>query len=172
MSKVTAIGHDGFSKVNPEIQKWWAELERIARKEKELWTPLGRRLRILQRIDGDSLGNIVAFVPQSTIGDHAKKVWYQCHEDPEWDLNKMRIKLNIHDALIGIATPDKVKTALRIAKKYAEAPILIQDIYRRKVEPLIIPADCAISEPDEFGKHRWSTLKKVKDIDSYEVKLR
>lgn len=160
-----------YHKVNPEIELWWKELERIVRKEKELWTPLGRRLRILQRIDDDSLGNIVAFVPQSTIGDHAKRVWYQCHEDDEWDNRKMRIKLNVHDALIGIATPDKVKDALRIAKRYAEQPILIQDVYRRKVEPLIIPADTAISEPDEFGLHRWSTLKKVKDLASYEVKI-
>lgn len=160
-----------YHKVNPEIQQWWKETERIAKKEKELWTPLGRRLRILQRIDEDSLGNIVAFVPQSTIGDHAKRVWYQCHEDPEWDINKMRIKLNIHDALIGIATPDKVKLALKIAKRYAEAPLLIRNTARTKTEQLIIPADTAISEPDSYGKHRWSTLKKVKDIDSYEVKM-
>lgn len=161
-----------YHKTNPEIKLWWDEIIRIAKREKELWSPLGRRLRILQRIDDDSLGNLVAFVPQSTIGDHAKRVWYQCHEDDEWDNNKMRIKVNAHDALIGIATPDKVKDALRIAKKYAEAPIMIQNIYRTKTEPLIIPADCMISEPDDRHIHRWSTLKKVKDLDSYEVKLK
>lgn len=153
-----------YHKVNPEIQNWWKEIEKRAKRERKLVTPLGRELPILERIDPDNLGNLVAFIPQSTIGDKVKKVWYQCHEDPEWDMAKMRIKLNIHDALIGIATPDKVKTALKIAKKYAEAPIMIEDIYRKKVEPLIIPADVKISEPDEFGLHRWSTLKKVKEL--------
>jgi hypothetical protein len=77
-------------------------------------------------------------------------------------MSKMRIKLNIHDALIGIAKPEYAKTALRIAKKYAEQPIMIENTYKTKVEQLIIPCDVAISEPDERGIHRWSTLKKLK----------
>lgn len=151
-----------YHNTNPEIKLWWAELEKIAKRERELWTPLGRRFRIIQRIDEDALESIVAFVPQSTIGDKVKKVWYQSHEDDEWDNNKMRIKLNVHDALIGIATPDKAKTALKIMKKYMEEPILVENVYRTKVEECIIPGDVALSEPDEFGVHRWSTLKKLK----------
>lgn len=151
-----------YHQTNPEIQKWWRQIELVAKKDRRLVTPMGRVLPILERIDGGNLGNLVAFVPQSTIGDKVKQVWYQCHEDPEWDMRYMRIKLNIHDALIGIATPDKVHTALKIAKRYAEAPIKITNIYKTKTEELIIPADTAISEPDEYGIHRWSTLKKVK----------
>jgi len=154
-----------YHKVNPEIQRWWKQLELIARRDKELWSPLGRRLRILQRIDEDSLGNLVAFVPQSTIGDKVKQVWYQCAEDDDWDNSKMRLKINVHDALIGLgANRNYAEKALRIAKKYAESPIMIQDIYKRKTEPLIIPADVAISVPDEQGIHRWSTLKKIKNF--------
>jgi hypothetical protein len=41
-------------------------------------------------------------------------------------------------------------------KKYAEQPIMVRG------EPLIIPADMGISQPDETGKHRWSSIKKVK----------
>lgn len=151
-----------YHKTNPEIQKWWREIELRARKDRKLVTPFGRVLPILERIDGNNLGNLVAFMPQSTIGDKVKQVWYQCHEDPQWDMNRMRIKLNIHDALIGVATPDKVHDALRIAKRYAEQPIKITNIYKTKTEELIIPADVAISKPDEFGIHRWSTLEKVK----------
>lgn len=150
-----------YHKTNPEIQTWWNDTVAVAKNKKELWTPMGRRIRIQQRIDDQMLGNLVAMVPQSTIGDKVKQVWYQCHEDPEWDMNKARIKLNIHDALIGIATPDFVKTALRIAKKYAESPILIQNTKGTHSQELIIPADCKISEADEDGKHRWSTLKNV-----------
>lgn len=151
-----------YHNTNPEIKLWWAELEKIAKRERQLFTPLGRRFRIIQRIDDDALESIVAFVPQSTIGDHVKRVWYQSHEDDEWDDSKMRIKLNVHDALIGLAKKKNAKTALRIMKKYMEDPILIENVYRTKVEPCIIPGDVAMSEPDELGIHRWSTLKKLK----------
>jgi uracil-DNA glycosylase family 4 len=151
-----------YHNANPEIKLWWAELERIAKRKRELWTCLGRRFRIIQRIDDDALESIVAFEPQSTIGDHVKRVWYQSHEDDDWDNSKMRIKLNVHDALIGISTPAVAKTALRIMKKYMEQPLLIENVYKTKVEECIIPGDVALSEPDEEGIHRWSTLKKLK----------
>lgn len=151
-----------YHATTPEIKQWWTELEKIAKRERELWTPLGRRFRIIQRIDEDALESIVAFVPQSTIGDKVKKVWYQSHEDDGWDDSKMRIKLNVHDALIGLAVPEKAKDALRIMKKYMETPMLIENVYKTKVEECIIPGDVAMSEPDEYGVHRWSTLKKLK----------
>lgn len=151
-----------YHQTTPEIKLWWAELERIVKKQRELWTPLGRRYRVIQRIDEDALESIVAFVPQSTIGDKVKKVWYQSVEDDEWDNSQMRVKLNEHDALIGYATPEKAKTALRIMKKYMEEPIIIENVYKTKVEECIIPGDVYISEPDETGIHRWSTLEKVK----------
>ena len=161
-----------YHQTNPQIKKWWAELERIAKKDRQLVTPLGRRMKIIQRIDEDSLESIVAFVPQSTIGDHVKRCWYQSHEDDQWDMSRMRIKLNVHDALIGLATPDKAELALAIMQKYMEQPIMIENVYKTKVEQCIIPGDVAISTldlKDDDGNvigqdiyHRWSNLKKLK----------
>jgi len=150
-----------YHQASPEVQAWWREVERRAKLERELWTPMGRRYKFLQQIDAKALESAIALVPQSTIGDKIKKVMYQAQEDDEWDMNKMRIKLNVHDALIGVAKPGYTKTALRIAKKYAEEPIIIEDIYKRGRSPLIIPADCKISQPDHRGIHRWSTLQDV-----------
>lgn len=146
---------------SPEIKLWWEEQLRRARKDREIFNAYGRRNKILQKVDNTILGNLVAFYPQSTIGDKVKRIWRQCHEDDRWDTSKMRIKLNIHDALIGLATADVVKTALSIAKEYAEEPIVVENVYETKAEQCIIPADCKISEPDEGGVHRWSTLKKA-----------
>lgn len=147
----------------PEVKKWWAELEHQAKKERELWTPLGRRLKILQRLnDEEVLESIVAFSPQSTVGDHVKRCWRLSHEDDEWDSRYMQIRMNQHDGLLGIATPAKAKTALKIMKKHMEVPIMIQDVYRTSVEPCIIPGECKISKPGKDGVHRWSTLEKVK----------
>lgn len=147
---------------NPEIKQWWGDLERIVKTKKELFSPYGRRWKLMQRIDDDALESIVAFVPQSTIGDHVKRCWYMSHEDDGWDYQKARIKLNVHDALIGIAKPSFAKTALRIMKKHMENPIMIENTKKTKVEQCIIPGDVAMSEADELGKHRWSTLKKLK----------
>lgn len=169
-----------YHQTNPEIKDWWAELEKIVKKDRQLMTPLGRRMKILGRIDEEALESIVAFVPQSTIGDHVKRCWYQSHEDDKWDMSCMRIKLNVHDALIGLATPDKAELALAIMQKYMERPILIENVYKTKVEQCIIPGDVAMSYPAslkrdekgnlveyedaENGLHRWSSLKKLKNF--------
>ena len=148
-----------YHEASPEVQKWWDATERVVRKERCLWTPMGRRYKVQQRIDRDAMESLIAFVPQSTIGDKVKNVLRQSQEDPRWDNNKARIKLNIHDALIGIAKPEYAKTALSICMKYAEEPIYIENIYKTNRSPLIIPADPKLSVPDELGIHRWSTLR-------------
>ena len=162
-----------YHRISPEIQKWWAETERIVKKDRQLFNAFGRRWKLLQRLDDkDALESIVAFYPQSTIGDKVGKVWYQSHEDDRWDMSKARIRLNIHDALIGVAHKDFALTALSIMKKYAEEPILIENIYKTKIEPLIIPAETKISTLDIYDRktkqiigqdtlHRWSNLKAV-----------
>jgi DNA polymerase I-like protein with 3'-5' exonuclease and polymerase domains len=144
-----------YHRATPELKPWWASLEREITKTKTLFNAYGRRLPILERITPEALESIVAFKPQSTLGDHVVRVMYRAEQDDAWPLYA-RMWLNIHDALIAIAPLDKLKTCLRIMKRYAEEPIIING------EPLIIPADVAISQPDEKGIHRWSTLKKLK----------
>ena len=82
---------------------------------------------------------------------------YECESDDRWPMGA-RMVLNVHDALIALAPVSKAKTCLSIMKAYAERPIVIGG------ERLIIPADCAIGQPDDLGMVRWSTIKKVKDI--------
>jgi hypothetical protein len=139
-----------------------------------MYNALGRRFKVIQRLDEAVLSSIIAFYPQSTIGDKITQVWYQCEEDDEWP-DDARIAIDVHDNLVGIATERSAKTALKIMKKYAESPIWIQDAWRRrKHEPLSIPAELKMSYPtvwdesnrdfveDKKGLHRWSTMRKVK----------
>ena len=141
----------------PELRIWWAEIEREVRKSKALFNCYGRRLQIIERISEDSLDAIIAFKPQSAIGDHVCQVIYASQEDDRWPMwGKVmvaRMALNIHDALITLAPLSKLKTCLAIMKEYAEKPLII------KGEQLIIPADLKQSQPDERGVHRWSNLK-------------
>ena len=120
-----------------------------------LTNAFGRRWLLLERLTREALESIVAFKPQSTLGDHVCKTIVRAQEDDNWPL-PARIALNIHDALICLAPLAKVKTCMSIMIKYAEAPITING------EQLIIPAGIGMSEPDEFGIHRWSTIKKMK----------
>jgi len=145
-----------YHRLTPELRRWWGTLEKEVRSTRMLYNAFGRRLYVMERLTEDSLESIVAFKPQSTIGDKVSQVIYQCHEDDKWDRRRERICLNVHDALVGLATVQRAKHCLAIMKKYAEQPIVVRG------EPLIIPADLGISVADEQGKHRWSNIKKVK----------
>jgi hypothetical protein len=103
----------------------------------------------------EALESIVAFVPQSTAGDHIASVIPLCHSDPEWPVDA-RIVLNIHDALIALNRPADGPLVRAIMKRHAERPIMIN------AEPLIIPCEFGVSHPDEHGIHRWSSIKKIK----------
>jgi uracil-DNA glycosylase family 4 len=143
-----------YHRAFPEIQQGWAGVIQEVRETKTLFSPLGRRLIWLERLTEESFDSVIAFKPQSTIGDKVSSVIYLCHDDPEWPTDA-RMLLNIHDALIAIHRPADAKTVQRILKKHAEAPIMIRG------EPVVIYTDLKQSVPDEHGIHRWSTLKDV-----------
>lgn len=145
-----------YHRLTPELRRWWGTLEKEVRSTRMLYNAFGRRLYVMERLTEEAMESIVAFKPQSTIGDKVSQVIYQSQEDDKWDRRKERICLNIHDALVGLATEKRAKTCLQIMKKYAEQPIMVRG------EPLIIPADMGISQADESGLHRWSSIKKVK----------
>lgn len=155
-----------YHRATPELKKWWDDITKEVMQNRMLFNCLGRRLVFMERLSEESLESVVAFKPQSTIGDKVCQVIYKSESDPEWPMHtkltrlqremwipEARMALNIHDALICLAPHDKLKTCLKIMKKYAEEPLMIHG------DPLIIPADCKVSVPDDQGVHRWSNLK-------------
>lgn len=157
-----------YHRAFPEIKKGWEQTLDGVYRTREIWTPMGRRLKFLSRLpdryasfgssDAGALDGIIAFVPQSTIGEKVASVQYLSSESPGWDNHTSRVLLNLHDALIA-QVPDNDDEAfhhMRIMKKHAEAPIMING------SSVSIPADFAWSVPDEHGLHRWSSLKKIK----------
>lgn len=141
-----AKNYYAYHNTNPELQEWWRVIEKEVKKTRMLFNSYGRRLFITERLDAEGvLDSIVAFRPQSTIGDKVQRVWAQCHEDPEWDHSRARIRMNVHDALWGVATKDFAMKALSIMKRYAEEPIMVKSIVTNETRPMIIPADCKIS---------------------------
>lgn len=153
------VAYQLYHRLTPELKRWWKQAERDFRESKIMYNALGRRLKVIQRLDEKVLESIIAFYPQSTIGDKVTQVWYQSMEDRRWP-RSARIAINVHDSLIGIAKPSEAKRALSIMKKYAETPLMIQDAWKNKPEPLIIPAETKMSVLSE-GKHRWSHMVDV-----------
>jgi DNA polymerase I-like protein with 3'-5' exonuclease and polymerase domains len=167
-----------YHQITPELRKWWEQEEKQFRATKRQYNALGRRNLIVQRMDDDALETVVAFYPQSTIGDKVVQVWYQAEEDDKWpDKHYARVALNVHDNLVAMTTRKYAKTVLKILKTHAESPLMIQDAWNRKPEKLIIPAELKMSyrsEPvfDKQGRvkfekgpngfHRWSHMDKVK----------
>jgi uracil-DNA glycosylase family 4 len=161
-----------YHSITPELRYWWAAEEKSFKATREIYNGMGRRFKVIQRLDDSVLDSIVAYYPQSTIGDKVTRVWYMCEEDDEWpDKMYARVAIDVHDNLVPIATPKYAKTCLRIMKKHAETPIMIQDVYKNKPEPLIIPAELKMSYPtswdgkrfveDPKGLHRWSHMQEV-----------
>lgn len=164
-----------YHKATPQLEQWWLEEEKQFRLTRTITNAFGRELRVVQRINEEVLESIIAFYPQSTIGDKIVQVWYMCEDDDKWPTGHARVAIDVHDNLVAISTKSKYEQALRVMKKHAESPLLIQDVFKkRKPEPLSIPCDLKVSYPtiwdvksNKFvehaeGLHRWSEMKKVK----------
>ena len=145
-----------YHRTTPRLRQWWDEIVQEVRSTRQLVTCLGRRMEFLgSHIDDDLIDSIIAFKPQSTLGDFVTGVQRKAQSDPQWPLYA-RIPFNNHDSLTAMCRMRDSETVGRILLRYAEAPLLI------KGEQLIIPADLKRSVPDEHGTHRWSSLSKFK----------
>lgn len=150
------IAYDAYHRATPELKKWWDIIIKEVYQNRALWTCLGRRMEFPgSRIDESLLDSIIAFKPQSTLGDFVCGVQYKAQDDPKWP-RYARIPFNNHDSLSALCRQRDALNVAHVMRKYAEAPLIIHG------EPLIIPADFKISYPDENGVHRWSNLKKLK----------
>ena len=143
-----------YHRAFPEIQEGWSNTIKDIREHKALYTPLGRRMIWLERLTEDSFDSVIAFRPQSTIGDKVSSVIYLCHDDEDWPRDA-RMLLNVHDALIAIHRPEDREVVQAVMKRHAEAPILMRG------QEVVILTDFKQSIPDEKGIHRWSTLTEV-----------
>ncbi len=119
----------------------------------------------MERFDPVALDSIIAFEPQSINGDHTSSVIYKCHADPEWPPTA-RIVINVHDANIALNRIEDGPTVRAIMKHHAEQPIWINSIRNRlhgidRPEPLVVPAEMAVSRAGNDGVHRWSTIQKL-----------
>lgn len=152
------MAHEAFTSYHaafPEIQKAWKATIDEVKKTKMLFNFMGRRLFFLETINENNLDSVIAFKPQSTIGDYVSSIIYDVEEDPKFPKDKARCLLNIHDALVFLVHKSVEKEMLALVWKWANKPINING------QEVVIGMDFKISKPDEQGVHRWSTLKSI-----------
>ncbi len=151
-SKAYAAYHRAY----PEIRTWWDATLAEVKKTKCLWTPIGRRLMILTRLDNDeALESVIAFKPQSTIGDFVSDCIPLIESHPQFPKEYARVWMNNHDSLTILNRIGVGKQVRKVIREVASRPILINGT------PVVIPTEMKVSKPDEFGVHRWSTMKPV-----------
>lgn len=149
---------NAYHRAFPEIRQAWEDTINEVRKDRELWTPMGRRLIFMEQLDEHSMDSVIAFKPQSTIGDKVSSVIYKSHEDERWPVHA-RILINIHDALIAVHLPEETSIVQEILRTYAEEPITIRG------QPIVIPAEIKQSTAGSDGIHRWSTIGLSESIE-------
>ena len=139
----------------PEIKQAWNNTIEEVRKTKKLFNYMGRRLYFLEPLTDTNMDSIIAFKPQSTIGDYVASIIADVEEDPEFPKDKARCLLNIHDALIFLYKLDVEDLMMKLIWKWANKPLNING------EEVVIGMDFKKGYPDENGVIRWSTLKGV-----------
>ena len=159
--KLAKEAYQAYHATFPEIQQAWKNTINELKKNKCLWNFMGRRLYFLEPLTDNNMDSVIAFKPQSTIGDYVSSIIADVEEDPEFPKDKARCILNIHDALIFLykLEPDVEKTMLRLIWKWANKPITING------QQVVIGMDFKKSVPDENGVHRWTTLKGIEYHD-------
>lgn len=148
--------HRRYHMAFPEIMPAWKEIINEFTLKRKLVNAFGRVLPLLGRPNESSFDSIIAFYPQSTIGDHVKRIIRKAHNDPEWDTNEAQCLLNIHDANVAMVpdSDDARRHYTKILKKYSDEPIIINGA------PIVIPSDFKWSKLHEV-QHRWSHMEKV-----------
>jgi len=144
-----------YHETTPELKMWWDEVIAEVKDKRMLFNAYGRRWTLLQKPTREALDAVIAFKPQSSIGDHVQRTWYMSESDNDWP-HDAAILRNVHDANYALCRiKDRYKVA-KIMQKHAEHPMIV------KGDELIIPADLKISVAGEDGVHRFSTLKDIK----------
>jgi hypothetical protein len=56
----------------------------VSKEKQVIYNAYGRRWILLERMSDEAVESVIAFYPQSTIGDKVTRIIRQCHTDPDW----------------------------------------------------------------------------------------
>ena len=129
---------ESYRRALPQVQEWWAKIDKEITDTRSLTTPLGRRRVFLGRIDNETFRSGYSFIPQSVVCDVINRAIVVL--ESVLQAEGAYPILQVHDEIDFLCPTDNVPTAIQKIRNVLEYPIDIEGI----VAPLIIPCDIAI----------------------------
>lgn len=129
ISKKEAERHLAYdSKLFPEITNWQHSIYKIAHEKKELRNLFNYPFKITGYINDDTLRELYAWVPQSTIGTLNNIVFTKMQSYIEENKKNWHLLNNSHDSITSEAPILEVGELIKIKKNYYESIILISPV--------------------------------------------
>jgi DNA polymerase-1 len=112
----------------PEIHKWQERIKREVYTRRMVRNVFGYRLYIFERIEGTKMNEVVAWIPQSSVGCLINRIYMKIYER----LREVQVLLQVHDSLAGQYPIDQAEWYRRRILEEAVVELPYAD-------PLVIP---------------------------------
>lgn len=127
----------GYMELHPGLRSWWDEVDNEARSTGKLRNLFGFIRSINDRVS-NCLPELVAFKPQSTVGDCLNYGLIACENDAELKEYDFAILLQVHDAIGFQYNPKYEHLVLPRVEKFMSIPIYIPKTDRYLTIPIEI----------------------------------
>lgn len=140
-----------YRSLHSHLESWWRQTQYIASTEGRLISLLGRPRQFYDR-HSESLPNMVAFVPQSTVGDALNIGLVRCYHDEELRSLGCQQLLQVHDAIGGQAPTENIPAVMRRARELMSVELTVPKQYNCPTsgESFSIPVELGVSV-DSWG---------------------
>jgi DNA polymerase-1 len=119
----------------PEIRKWQDGIKNQVLTRRMVKNVFGYRLYIFERIEGTKMNEVVAWIPQSTVGCLINRIYMKIYQN----LKEVQVQLQVHDSLAGQYPIDKAEWCRRRILEEAQIELPYPD-------PMIIPVGIKVSQ--------------------------
>jgi DNA polymerase I-like protein with 3'-5' exonuclease and polymerase domains len=125
----------GYTSLHPMLPSWWDEVRREAKETGRLRNLFGFIRVINDRVD-NCLPELVAYIPQSTVGDCLNYGLLACENDPVLREYNFSILLQVHDAIGFQYNPNYRVEVLSRVHELMSIPIYIPKTAETKTIPI------------------------------------
>lgn len=119
----------------PEIRKWQDGIKNQVLTRRMVKNVFGYRLYIFERIEGTKMNEVVAWIPQSTVGCLINRIYMKIYQN----LKEVQVQLQVHDSLAGQYPIDRAEWCRGRILKEAQIELPYSD-------PMIIPVGIKTSQ--------------------------
>lgn len=124
-----------YLSIHPTIEPYWKDQFALVQKRRYVENKFGYRWYIFDRIDESLMGEIIAWIPQSTVSVLINKIWVNIDDN----LPEVEVLLQVHDSLAGQFPTNRKDYCIGAMMEQSKVIVPYDD-------PLIIPTGMGTSE--------------------------